>query len=263
MKSETLSIAILQVEPTPNVEKSLAHADEWVNAIKPQVDLIILPETFSTGFVKNGQPLAEDNNGRTHQWLQTTAKRTGAVVAGGLYAKENGSFFNRFVAAFPDGSVITYDKRHLFILSGEQHHLTPGKKNSLLMINGWRIRPVICYDLRFPVWCRNAPEENDSSYDCLCVIGAWPAARMYAWNTLLHARAIENTSYVLGVNRVGTGEIGEHYSGGSVSVDPSGETILLCEDWPCARIITLDRDRLARTRAALPFLKDADSFRLE
>ena len=220
------------------------------------VDLVLLPEMFNTGFSMDSASQAEPEMGITTQWLLEQAQRLNAVVCGSLIVKvAEGDYRNRLIWARPDGSLAHYDKRHLFRMAGEHHHFTAGEQQLQVELKGWRIRPLICYDLRFPVWSRDA--ENT---DLLFYLASWPAARRMAWNRLLPARAIENLCYVAAVNRTGTDQHGYAYSGDSQVLDFMGETLLNAGDQNGAFYVTLQAKKLAEFKQRFPAYLDADRF---
>lgn len=221
-----------------------------------RVDLVLLPEMFNTGFSMDSATLSEPQMGITTQWLLEQAQRLNAVVCGSLIIKvAEGDYRNRLLWARPDGSLAYYDKRHLFRMAGEHQHFTAGEKQLQVELKGWRIRPLICYDLRFPVWSRDA--ENT---DLLFYLASWPAARRMAWNRLLPARAIENLCYVAAVNRTGTDQHGYAYSGDSQVLDFMGETLLNAGDQNGAFYVTLQAKKLAEFKQRFPAYLDADRF---
>lgn len=221
-----------------------------------RVDLVLLPEMFNTGFSMDSATLSEPQMGITTQWLLEQAQRLNAVVCGSLIIKvAEGDYRNRLLWARPDGSLAYYDKRHLFRMAGEHQHFTAGEKQLQVELKGWRIRPLICYDLRFPVWSRDA--ENT---DLLFYLASWPAARRMAWNRLLPARAIENLCYVAAVNRTGTDQHGYTYSGDSQVLDFMGETLLNAGDQNGAFYVTLQAKKLAEFKQRFPAYLDADRF---
>ena len=184
-----------------------------IESLSEDTDLIILPEMFTTGFTMEAEQYAEEMDGATLQWMKKMSHKTQAVITGSIIIKEGGSYFNRLIWMRSDGTYDTYDKRHLFAMAGEHEHYTAGQSRLIIDIEGWRICPLVCYDLRFPVWARN----NDE-YDVLIYTANWPSMRAAHWNKLLVARAIENQSYVAGVNRVGTDGKGYPYDGDSLSL---------------------------------------------
>ena len=221
-------------------------------------DLIVLPEMFSTGFSMDSAALAEPEDGPTSQWLRQQAQDLGAVVCGSLIIQAaDGSYRNRLLWARPDGSLAHYDKRHLFRMAGEHKHYSAGEQQVVLEVKGWRVRPLICYDLRFPVWSRDA-----GGTDLLLYTANWPAARRHHWNRLLPARAIENLCYVAAVNRVGEDGKGYAYSGDSQVLDFQGETLLAAQDTDGVFRVSLSAVGLAAYRQRFPAHLDADSFSL-
>ena len=221
-----------------------------------RVDLVLLPEMFNTGFSMDSATQAEPEMGPTTQWLLEQAQRLNAVICGSLIVKvAEGDYRNRLIWARPDRSLAHYDKRHLFRMAGEHQHFTAGEKQLQVELKGWRIRPLICYDLRFPVWSRDA--ENT---DLLFYLASWPAARRMAWNRLLPARAIENLCYVAAVNRTGTDQHGYAYSGDSQVLDFMGETLLNAGDQNGAFYVTLQAKKLAEFKQRFPAYLDADRF---
>lgn len=252
-----LSVALIQADLVwENITANLATLEEKIAALPEAVDVIVLPEMFSTGFSMNAR-LAEVMNVTTTRWLKLMAAHTKALLIGSFQVKEAGNYYNRLLCVRPDGTYDTYDKRHLFRMGAEHQTFIPGSKRLIVEWKGWRICPLICYDLRFPVWSRQLAE---NSYDLLLYVANWPAARAYAWNTLLRARAIENLSYVVGVNRVGTDGNGIAHAGGSLAVDFLGEVLSDLGEAESERIVHLGKDPLERYRAAFPALLDADSF---
>lgn len=222
-------------------------------------DLIILPEMFTTGFSMESSALAEPEEGATQIWLREQAERLKAVVTGTLIVQAaDGSYRNRLLWAQPDGQVLHYDKRHLFRMAGEHEHFTAGNEQVLFEVKGWRVRPLICYDLRFPVWSRD-PETTD----LLFYTANWPAARRNAWNRLLPARAIENLCYVAAVNRVGTDGHGYPYSGDSQVLDFLGDSLLDAGEGDGVFQVSLNAEKLARFRERFPAWRDADGFVLK
>lgn len=222
-------------------------------------DLLILPEMFTTGFSMDSEALAEAEEGETYTWLRGQAAKLDAVVCGSVIIRAaDGSHRNRLLWARPDGEVQHYDKRHLFRMAGEHKHYTPGEQQVLLEWKGWRIRPLVCYDLRFPVWSRDAQDT-----DLLLYTANWPAARRQHWNRLLPARAIENLCYVAAVNRVGEDGKGHAYSGDSQVLDFQGDSLLAAGDADGVFHISLSAAELAAYRERFPANLDADRFSIQ
>ena len=256
---QDLKITLIQPDTVwHNVQENLNQLE----AILPvnHSDIILLPETFTTGFTMHSEAMAEKMNGRTHNWMIEQAKRTGSAIGGSAIIEEDGLYFNRFLWVEPDGKTLFYDKRHLFRMAGENEHYKEGE--SLLLINykGWNIKPMICYDLRFPVWSRNTTSENQLEYDMLVYVANWPQPRLTAWDALLRARAIENSAYSIGVSRVGHDEEGVDYDGHSSVYGPRGEQLYFSEGKESADTITLSYDELIEYRKKFPSHLDADSF---
>jgi predicted amidohydrolase len=204
----------------------------------------------------NTQELAEPMDGATIQWMKKIAQQHRCILTGSLIIEEEGKYYNRLLWVQPDGVIYHYDKRHLFAYADEHNHFTSGDKRLIVSVKGFRICPMVCYDLRFPVWARNRDEE----YDILLYIANWPERRSLAWRTLLQARAIENLSYVVGVNRVGADLKGLNYRGDSAVYGPLGEKIVEVSETTGVVTVTLEKELVTSTRNQLPFLKDADGF---
>ena len=223
-----------------------------------ETDLIILPEMFTTGFSMDSSVLAEEMDGPTMSWMARLSDERRFVITGSLIIRDKSDYFNRLIWMYPDGSYDYYDKRHLFGMAQEHLHYVAGKKRLITSHLGWNICPMICYDLRFPVWSRS---RND--YDLLIYVANWPDKRISAWSNLLRARAIENQSYCVGVNRVGEDSNGYLYTGQSAIIDPSGA--VLCDvksDEEGIFTTTLSADHLQNIRQKFPFLQDADDFEI-
>jgi omega-amidase len=231
---------------------------EKLATVAPATDLIVLPEMFTTGFSMDAAGLAEDAQGPTLQWMQEEAARYSAVLTGSVMVKEGKNYYNRLYWVRPDGTYEHYDKRHLFRMAKEHHSYTPGKEKLLVELKGWNICPLVCYDLRFPVWSRN----TNSQYDLLLYVANWPKPRANAWSTLLQARAIENLSYVVGVNRVGTDGNGHPYTGDSAIIHPKGYKLLETSEAEGIHTITLSKQELTDFRETFPAHLDADDFTL-
>ena len=231
--------------------------DTWFAAVPETADVIILPEMFSTGFTMASAAVAEAMDGPTVDWMRDAARLLDKVVCGSLVIAEGGRCFNRFVWMPPDGSSVVYDKRHLFRMAGEHSHYAAGTMRPVIRYRDWRILPLVCYDLRFPVWLRNRGD-----YDLLLAVANWPAARRLAWDTLLRARAIENLAYAAGVNIVGVDGNGVEYAGGTAVYGPDGAGLLESAADPGVYCVTLDGDGLNDFRARFPAWQDADPFTL-
>lgn len=232
--------------------------EEKINALTEQVDLIVLPEMFTTGFTMNPSAVAETMQGETMQWLQSLAKAKKCAITGSLIIKEGENLFNRLVFVFPNGELQFYDKRHLFTLAGEDKVYTSGKEKLIVDYLGWKICPLVCYDLRFPVFARNT--EN---YDLLLYVANWPKPRINAWDILIKARSVENMCYTIGVNRVGLDSNNLEYIGHSQVVDYLGNSILEPQESEVVFIVELDKDKMLETRKKLGFLNDLDSFEIK
>jgi len=254
---QELQIAIIQPDLAwEDAQKNRISFSEKMKEIKKPVDVILLPEMFTTGFSMTPKKLAESMTGETVVWMQEMAKSNHAAIAGSLIIKEEGKFYNRMLFVHPDGKIDCYDKRHAFTLAGEDEEYATGNSLAIVEYKGWRICPLICYDLRFPVWSRNT-----QNYDVLVYVASWPKPRINAWNSLLKARAIENMSYCIGVNRVGVDANGYEYSGNSAAIDFLGnEMTALSENNEAILYATLQKEKLIALRSKLNFLNDRDSF---
>ncbi len=255
MQSE-LKVAIIQKELVwQNAEQNRVNLDAMFTDIK-DVDLIVLPEMFTTGFSMMPKPIAETMQGKSVRWMLDTAKTLNAAIVGSLIIQENELYYNRMLFVYPEGKIMQYDKRHAFTLAGENEEYTSGNDKLIVAYRGWKICPLICYDLRFPVWSRNV--EN---YDLLIYSANWPKPRINAWNTLLKARAIENMSYCIGVNRVGIDAHNHEYSGNSVAIDYLGNELTpICEHKEAILYASFDKIAMHKIRTKLPFLEDKDAF---
>jgi predicted amidohydrolase len=226
-------------------------------------DIIVLPEMFQTGFSMESEKLAEKENDQTLQWMQKTAKEKKAALLGSFIVEENNHYYNRFFWVNPDGNYYTYNKRHLFRMAQEHHYFTSG--NALLTVNykGFKFLPLICYDLRFPVWSRNVKNKKPI-YDCLIYVANWPEPRTHAWSKLLEARAIENLCYVIGVNRCGTDGNNINYKGNSAIIDFKGNSMQTATPFKEEIIYaTIDLQKLNEFREKFPAFLDADDFELK
>jgi omega-amidase len=234
-----------------------------IRDLKVRSDLIVLPETFTSGFTNETLGNAESMQGESVTWLRALAGEVGSVITGSMVIRENDRCYNRLFWARPDGTLATYDKRHLFRMAGEHERYAGGEQRLIVELNGWRICPQVCYDLRFPVWSRNrynVSAVNRFDYDLLIFVANWPTPRRYPWSTLLRARAIENLSYCVGVNRVGTDGNDQHYSGDSVALDFVGQPLIELGAQEQTVTVTLSAAALAAHRERFPAWMDADSF---
>ncbi len=254
---DKMSIALVQADLSwEDAASNRRLFDDILDNLHDKVDLIILPEMFSTGFSMNSTLLAEELSGETIAWMHDRASALGSVITGSLIIRENDQFFNRLIWMRPDGSMDWYDKRHLFRMGRENQFYSPGKHRLITELKGWRICPLICYDLRFPVWSRN---RHDT--DLLIYVANWPASRRRVWNTLLKARAIENQVYVAGVNRVGSDGEGIIYHGDSCLINARGEVISGMDgNFPGVTISEIDPVDLLAFRKKFPIGDDADEF---
>ena len=255
--SQTLEIAAIQAHLAwENPVENRAYFDQKISEIQKTVDLIVLPEMFATGFSMSPQHIAD--TGETLAWMQQKAKDTGAALAGSLMLKEQDKFYNRFYFVTPDGEVTSYDKRHTFTLAGEHKVYDRGTQKVIVKYKGWDLLLQICYDLRFPAFARNLED-----YDVLIYVANWPEKRVFAWDTLLKARAIENMSYCIGVNRVGLDGNGYVYNGYSGIYDSLGATLAFAETQETIIYASLNKEHLQSTRTQLNFLADRDRFEIK
>ncbi|MDF2455603.1 MAG: nitrilase/cyanide hydratase and apolipoprotein n-acyltransferase [Cytophagaceae bacterium] len=257
---QDLKLALLQTalhweDPTAN--RSMLEEKIW--QVNEQVDVIVLPEMFTTGFTMDAASFAEPMNFHTFKWMQQIASQTQAAVCGSYIVQEAGLFYNRLLWMFPDGTYKIYDKRHLFRMAGEHEIFGAGQKQLVVEWKGWRICPLVCYDLRFPVWSRNVA----NAYDGLIYVANWPQARVQAWSTLLKARAIENIAYVAGVNRVGVDGMDIPYNGASVNINFKGEVLWEKTDEESTGICVWEAKALLEFREKFPAWKDADQFNIQ
>lgn len=221
------------------------------------VDIIVLPEMFASGFTMNPQAVAEKMDGETVSWIQHLAKAKDCAITGSLVIEEDGKYYNRLLFVYPTGEIKWYDKRHLFTLAGEDKFYTAGTDKLIIEYKGFKICPLVCYDLRFPVFSRNTED-----YDLLIYVANWPKLRVNAWDILLKARAVENMCYTIGVNRIGTDANNHEYVGHSQTIDYLGNYILEPQEADGVFIVELDKEKLLETRSKLAFLKDRDTFKI-
>lgn len=247
-------------------EANFRLVERWLDGLPSPVDMIVLPETFSTGFSDNMARMADELQGATLDFARRMAARHNALfVATWTVRAAGGAVYNRLHWVRPDGMFGFYDKAHTFRMSSEASQLVAGRQRVCFEWRGWRVRPAVCYDLRFPVWLRNRHDAATDmlDYDLLLVCANWPASRHEAWSTLLRARAIENQCYVVGVNRVGDDGVGIHYAGYSAAINYKGETMSACRpDEPDMQLVTLEKEPLQTFRSHWPFYLDADPYQL-
>ncbi|MEY3451458.1 MAG: hypothetical protein RL711_1284 [Bacteroidota bacterium] len=242
-----------------DVQANLSSLEEKIWHLSGKTDLIVLPEMFNTGFSMDAEKLAEPMNYTTFKWMKQMAAQTGAVVTGSYMVKENGHFYNRLLWMRPDASFEVYDKRHLFRMAEEHKVYKAGEQRLICELKGWKIAPFVCYDLRFPVWSRNA---KANPFDLMLYVANWPEKRSHAWDTLLQARAIENLCYVAGVNRVGEDGKQIHYAGGTAIVDPKGMHLYRQTEVEEVFTQVLSYEQLYVYRKSFPAHLDADGFDL-
>lgn len=261
-----LKITLLQSDLYwEEIDANLAAFEEKIWQIGQDTDVIVLPEMFTTGFTINAQHLGEHMNMRTFKWMRQMADQTGALILGSFVAKVHDKFYNRLLWMEPGGNYKTYDKRHLFRMAGEHKTYSSGESLLVAEWKGWRICPLICYDLRFPVWSRNTYDAVSKrlNYDLLIYVANWPTARVEAWSALLKARAIENLSYVVGVNRVGVDGSSIEYNGSSAIIGPKGEVIFSSEGVEAIKTLELNAHSLQAFRDKFPAYYDADEFSID
>jgi omega-amidase len=263
---QDLKITLIQSDVHwEDIEANLAMFEEKIWQIGATTDVIVLPEMFTTGFSMNAPRLAEHMNMRTTKWMRQMADQTGALILGSFIATVHERHYNRLVWMEPGGNVKTYDKRHLFRMANEQKTYSQGESLLIGTWKGWRICPLICYDLRFPVWSRNRWDSSSKklNYDLMIYVANWPQIRINAWDTLLRARAIENLSYVVGVNRIGIDGNDIEYNGHSSVISPKGEAIFTNEGDDASRTVELSANSLQAFRDRFPAYIDADDFNIE
>ena len=239
---------------------NLQMLQQKIDSIEDKTEIVILPEMFTTGFSMQAEQLAETMDGETVEWMKMVSNKNGIVLTGSVMIEEVGKYYNRLIWMLPNGQYGYYDKRHLFAYGEEDKHYSAGNKRLIASVKGWKINLQVCYDLRFPVWACQKPEDGVAEYDLLIYVANWPERRSHAWKTLLCARAIENQCYVVGVNRVGDDDKNIHYSGNSLVIDPMGQVLYHMADEEDVNTITLSKEKLEEVRTKFPFLNDADDF---
>ncbi len=256
---EQLNIQLIQTYlHWENIDLNLNHLEVKINSIQTESDIIVLPEMFSTGFTMTPEKLAEENGGKALRWMQKMALEKKCAIVGSLPVKEDNNYFNRLYWVMPDTSYSYYNKRHLFRMGNEHEHYSIGQDKLIINFKDWKICPLVCYDLRFPVWSRNI---KNNPYDLLIYVANWPTIRSYPWKQLLIARAIENQSYVIGVNRIGEDGNNIPHSGNSMVIDPKGE--ILTADYANQDTIInakISLNPLIEFRRQFPAILDADDF---
>ncbi len=254
---QDLRIALIQFDivwQNPISNRNILEAK--IANIDPKADLIILPEMFTTGFTMDTTKHTEQMEGKTLFWMKQMAANSNTVITGSIIIKERNHYFNRLLWITPKGEQYYYDKRHLFRMAEEHNYFAQGNMQPIFKLKGWRIKPQICYDLRFPVWSRN----NDLEYDLLFYVANWPKARISAWDTLLQARAIENLSYSIGVNRVGTDGNKKDYNGHTACYNYKGELLGNMVEKEAIVYVDLSKPDLDNYRKSFPANLDADTF---
>ncbi len=253
-----MNIALIQ---TPlfweQPQENRNYLEEKIITLDQTVNLIVLPEMFTSGFSMNPSLCAETMNGQTVQWLKKMALSKNTAITGSLIIKEQSNFYNRVLFVYPDGKISYYDKRHLFSLAGEEKVYTAGNKKQIVEYLGSRICLLICYDLRFPVFSRNT-----DNFDLLIYVANWPQSRILAWDSLLRARAIENQCYTLGLNRCGSDNNGLTYNGHSQLIDPLGAYVIAPVLDETVALATISKEHIIETRNRFGFLKDRDVFEI-
>ena len=258
MPSTKLQVSLVQLNIRwHDVESNIMNFLRLLKKVPEDTNLILLPETFNSGFSMQTDRLAESMNGRTHQILLDTAVERKCAIGGSLIIEDGGKYYNRFILVDSAGNTYHYDKRHLFTMGMEDRSFTAGSKKCLVSINGVQVLPLICYDLRFPVWSR-----NKDNYDLLVYVANWPKVRQHVWDILLKARAIENQCYVIGVNRTGKDGNEIEYLGGSKIISPKGRVLANLTDNEDVLTHTIDIDELYDFRKKFPLLPDADNFKI-
>ncbi|MGI9542848.1 MAG: amidohydrolase [Cyclobacteriaceae bacterium] len=260
---QDLNISLIQSElHWHSIEANLAMFEEKIWQLEGKSDVILLPEMFNTGFTMEVS-LAEPMNSKTFRWMHQMASQTGALVLGSYIVKEQGQTFNRLLWMEPNGDFAYYDKRHLFRMAEEHQSFAEGTELLIKSWKGWNICPLICYDLRFPVWSRNRTDGDHPSYDLLIYVANWPQARVQAWDALLKARAIENACYTIGLNRVGTDGNNISYNGHSATYNFKGENVFDAGEQQGLHSFSIEYQSLMAYRKAFPVHLDADDFEID
>ncbi|WP_428743618.1 amidohydrolase [Tenacibaculum sp.] len=255
--ANTLKVTLIQSDLVwENPAENRKRFEEKIKGLSDEIDLVVLPEMFTTGFTMNASIVAETMDGETVQWLKNLARKKAIAITGSIVIRENDRFYNRLLFVHPSGKINSYNKKHTFTLAGEHEVFSAGTERIIIDYKGWKICPLICYDLRFPVWARNT-----DNYDLLLYVASWPQPRIEAWDTLLKARAIENMTYTIGVNRVGVDANNYEYTGNTVCYDTLGNCLVKNnQGTEEILIIELDKHQLIETRNRFRFLDDQDKF---
>ncbi len=258
--TENLKITTIQTNLFwEDKDKNISNLEQKIKTVNEDTDIIILPEMFSTGFSMLPEQFAEKMSGKTVEWMKQMAYSKSVLLIGSVIIEEDKKYFNRLLALYPNGNIKYYDKRHLFTPGGEHKKYSRGNRAVIIEYKGWRINPLICYDLRFPVWSR-----SKKNYDVQIYIANWPQKRHNHWTTLLQARSIENQAYVVGVNRIGTDGNGYEHSGDTAVFDPWGEKISTTKaNEEKNETLILKKETLLKVRKLLPTLNDADKFEIQ
>jgi omega-amidase len=255
---KNMKIALIQTDLI--WEKAKANRENFarkISTIPSDVDLIVLPEMFTTGFSMKPQNISETMDGETVLWMKKTARTKNCAITGSVIIYENGKYYNRLLFVFPSGEIQKYDKRHLFSLADENEAYTAGTERLIIEHKGFKICPLICYDLRFPAFSR-----NNEDFDVLIYVANWPKPRTNAWDVLLKARAVENMCYVIGANRIGTDNNGHEYIGHSQVIDYLGNNLINPQEVSDVFVSVLDKNKMLKTRKQLGFLNDRDHFKI-
>ena len=257
---EKLRVLLIQSDTVwENAEQNRLNYSTKIGSIKEDFDLAVLPELFSTGFSMNPEPIAETMEGETVKWMKALAAKFKSAITGSIVIKEDNKYYNRQLFIHPSGEINVYDKKHTFTYAGEDKVFASGTKKLIVDYMGWKICPMVCYDLRFPVWSRNVED-----YDVLLYSANWPTPRMAAWNILLKARAIENMCYCIGVNRVGKDFLGNEFSGHTGAYDVLGAKISnIVPGMEQIEVVELDKNHIVSNREKFQFLNDRDVFTLK
>jgi predicted amidohydrolase len=259
---QDINVTIVQADLLwEDVNGNLDHMDALLTGLQPnETDVVILPEMFNSGFTMNPAVVAESPLGHTYEWMLQTAYRLQALMIGSFVVQESGKYYNRLHAVAPEGLSATYDKKHLFRMGKENEYYSAGSQKTIITFRDWRILPLICYDLRFPIWSRNRIQDDARRYDLLIYVANWPQRRAAHWHRLLLARAIENQAYVAGVNRVGTDGKGISHVGPSLVADFGGDTLIYTENTEAVLTTRLSGAKLVQYRTDFPAWQDADGF---